>query len=49
MLEVAGENKDDVEDPQGWYTSSGTMDSGTREIGEPGKTWRREELVCVRP
>ena len=49
MLEVAGENRDDVGDSQRWYTSAGTVDTSTREIEEPGNTWRREELGQVGP
>ena len=49
MLEVAGENRDEVGDSQRWYTSAGTVDTSTREIGVPGDTWRREELGYVRP
>ena len=49
MLEVGGENRDEVGDTQKQYTSTGTVDAGTREIGVLGNTWRREELGHVRP
>ena len=49
MLEVAGGNRDEVRDTQRWYTSSGTVDASTREIGVLGNTWRREELGRVGP
>ena len=48
MLEVAGGNRDQVGDTQRQYTSTGTMDAGTREVEVPGNTWRREELGFVR-
>ena len=48
MLEVAGGSRDEVGDTHRGYTSSGTVDTGTREIGVPGDTWRREELGHVR-
>ena len=49
MLEVAEGNRDEVGDTQRQYTSAGTMDAGTREIGVLGDTWRREELGRVWP
>ena len=49
MLEVAGENRDEVGDSQRWYTSAGTVDTSTREIKELGDIWRREEFGCVGP
>ena len=33
MLEVAGRSRDEVGDTQRQYTSTGTVDTGTREIG----------------
>ena len=47
MMEVAGGNRDRVRDTQRWYTSTGTVDASTVEIGVPGDTWRREELGPV--
>ena len=47
MLEVTGGNRDEVGDTQRRYTSAGTMDTGTREIGVLGDTWRREDLGPV--
>ena len=56
MLEVTagggvggGGDRDKVGDRQKRYTSNGTVDPGTREIGVPGDTRRREELGRVRP
>ena len=49
VLEVAGGNRDKVGDTQRRYTSTGTVDTGTREIEVAGYTWRREELGYVRP
>ena len=49
MLEVAGESRDVAGDTQTWYTSAGTVDAGTREIGVLGDMWRRKELGHVRP
>ena len=44
MLEVSVGvgNREEVKDTQRQYTSSGTVDASTREIGVPGDTWRRE-------
>ena len=47
--EVTAGNRDVVRDTQRQYTSTGTVDTSTREIGVPGDTWRREELGYVRP
>ena len=47
MLEVTVGNRDKVGDTQRWYTSTGTVDTGTRKIEVPGETWRREELGRV--
>ena len=44
-----GGKRDEVGDTQRWYTSTGTMDSGNREIEVPGDIWRREESGHVRP
>ena len=44
MLEVAGENKNEVPNAQGLYPPTDTVDASwviTREIGEPGDTWKR--------
>ena len=49
MLKVAGGNKDEVGDTQRRYKSVGTVDTGPRETGVPGNTWRREELGRVGP
>ena len=49
MLEVAGGNRDEVGDTKRHYTSAGTVETGTRENGVPGDTWRRRELGRVRP
>ena len=50
MLEVTGGgNRDEVGDTQRQYTSTGTVDTSTREIGVLGNTWRREELGRVEP
>ena len=49
MLEVTGGNGDEVGDRQKQYKFAGTVDIGTREIEEPGDTWRREKLVLVGP
>ena len=38
-----------VGNTQKQHTSTGTLDAGTRQIGVPGGTWRREELDHVRP
>ena len=51
MLEVAGGNKDKVGDTQRRCSPTETVDTGwviTREIGEPGDTWRREKSWAVR-
>ena len=47
MMEVTGGNRDEVGDKQRQCTS--TVGAGTREIGVPGNTMRREELGCVGP
>ena len=50
MLEVAGGNKDEASNTQGQYSPAETVDAGwviTREIGEPGDTWRKEGLWVV--
>ena len=49
MLEVNGGSRDEVGDTQKQYTSAGNVDAGTREIGVPGDTWRKEELGRVGP
>ena len=49
MLEVSGGNRDEMGDSQKQYTPAGTVDAGTREIGVPGDTWRREESDLIRP
>ena len=49
MLEVTRGSRNEVGDTQRQYTTAGTVDSGTREIGVLGDTWRREELGCVGP
>ena len=49
MLEVTGGNRDEVGDTQRRYTSAGTVDTGTREIGVLGDTWRRKVLGHVGP
>ena len=43
MLEVAGENGDELGDIQKWYISAGTMDASTRAVGVLGDTWGREK------
>ena len=45
----AGGSRGKVGDTQRQYTPSGTVDAGTRGIGVPGDTWRREELGSVGP
>ena len=50
MLEVAGGNKDEASNTQGQYSPAETVDAGwviTREIGEPGDTWRTEKSWAV--
>ena len=49
-LEVAGGNKDEVTNVQGPCVPTETVDPGwviTREIWEPGDTWRREKSCVV--
>ena len=50
MLEVTGENKDDVGDTQVRGSPTETVNAGwliTRENGEPGDAWRREKSWAV--
>ena len=47
MLEGAEGKRDEVGDTQRRYISAGSVDGGTRGIGVPGDTWRREELGRV--
>ena len=48
-LEVTEGNREEMGDRQRWYISSGTVDTGTREIEVPGDTWRREGMGHVNP
>ena len=49
MLEVTEGNRVEVGDTQRQYTSTGTLDSSTKDIEVPGFIWGREELGRVRP
>ena len=49
MLDVTGGSRDEVGDTHRHDTSAGTVDAGTREIGVPDDTLRREELDHVGP
>ena len=50
MLEVAGGNEDEVGDAQRQCFPAGTVVTSwdsSREIGEPGDTWRREKTWAM--
>ena len=50
MLDVAGRYRDKVADAQWWCSPTETVDGSwviTREIGEPGDTWRTEKSWAV--
>ena len=42
MLEVSGRNRDETGDTQRQYTSTGTVDTNTREIEVPGVNLEKE-------
>ena len=51
MLDVAGRYRDKVADAQWWCSPTETVDGSwviTREIGEPGDTWRWEMIWATR-
>ena len=51
MLEVAGRIKTQRETHSRWYSPAGTVVTGwdsTREVGEPGETWRQEKSWAER-